>query len=674
LFRVGVARGLHAVALATVATGCAQLGTFVNPTSHTVEVAAVPAGQRPVPYPVTESADFRRAVEAGTRTRIGYPGERYWIQRTDYRFQAELEPVRRLLTGRGTITYHNRSPDTLGRLALQLHQNLFAPTAMRNRVVPLTGGMTLTRVTAQGRQLSLTPAADTASVGFSVSGTIAWVRLPAPLAPGESAELEVAWSFEVPEDGAPRGGTDDEVFFISYWYPQMAVYDDISGWHTDQYMGNAEFHMGFGDYDVSITVPEGWLVAATGELRNPDEVLSLEMQRRLSQSRTSGGIVNIVTAGDRGPGRATAPSQNRKHTWRYFANNVRDFAWGTSASYLWDAGIAVVGGEREDATGAMVRATPDTAEIHAFYRPEKVQWAWNESARYVSHSVDFLSRYLWPYPYPHMTIVDGPMSCGGMEYPMITCIGGQRDTLSLYSVTVHEVAHMWFPMLAASDEKRHSWQDEGLTRFNQAQAMREFFNGYDLETIARERYLAFARTGNEVPLMRHGDQYPMGTPAFGVASYDKPAAILTALRSILGESTFNRAYREYGRRWTGRHPTPWDLWNTIENVSDRDLSWFWRTWFFETWTMDHAVAEVVPSGARTIIVIEDLGLAPMPVRVNVTYAGGTVERYEIPVETWLAGARRYELPLPTRGGIQRVELDPDRVFPDIDRTNDVWPR
>ncbi|HLL46255.1 MAG TPA: M1 family metallopeptidase, partial [Longimicrobiaceae bacterium] len=458
----------------------------------------------------------------------------------------------------------------------------------------------------------------------------------------------------------------------AYWYPQVAVYDDVSGWHVDPYMGNAEFYMGYADYDVSLTVPEGWLVASTGTLQNPQEVLTPQTLARLESARTAPGVVRVVTAEDRGAGRATRTARGGRLTWRYTAPNVRDFAWGTSARYLWDATHAVAG----DADGD---GGADTAAIHAFYRPERVRWAWDQSARYSRHSIEFLSRFLWPYPYPHMTAVDGVASCSGMEYPMMTCIGGQRDTLSLYSVTVHEIAHMWFPMLVGSDEKRYSWQDEGLTRFNQAQAMREFFNGYDLETIARNQYLDLARRGSEysggqVELMRHGDLYPTAGSAFGVASYAKMATNMAMLRALLGEETFMRAYREYGRRWIGKHPQPYDLWNTFEDVSGRDLDWFWRTWWYETWTLDQSIGEVRIAGDHMEVEVVDRGLAPMPARLVVTRADGRTERVEVPVDVWLAGARRHTVPVRDAATVTRVEIDPENAFADIDRTNQTWTR
>ena len=410
------------------------------------------AAERPRPYPVFETRAFQRAVENGTRTRTGMPGPRYWQQRARYRLAAELDPDTRRVSGSGVVRYENHSPDTLALVAVRLYQNLYAPNAVRNEEVPVTGGMALSRVVAQGRALA--PRARPVSVrdsapGWSLDGTTAWLRLPTPLAPGASADFEFRWSFVLPPDGAPREGTDGEIYYVAYWYPQIAVYDDVSGWQTDPYMANAEFYMGYGDYDVALTVPEGWLVAATGRLANADEVLPPAQRERLARARRTGEIVHVVAEDERGAGAGTvrAPASAKgRLTWRFAARGVRDFAWGTSDRYLWDATRALAADSASSGSGG-----GDTVMIHSFYRPERRDWAWDRSAAYVRHSIEFLSRYLWPYPWPQMTAVDGVVSCSGMEYPMMTCIGGRRDTLSLYSVTVHETAHMWFPMQVGSD-------------------------------------------------------------------------------------------------------------------------------------------------------------------------------------------------------------------------------
>jgi hypothetical protein len=612
--------------------------------------------------PVSEAHE--RAIAQGTRTRTGAPGPKYWQQWADYRLEAELNPVSKRLIGKGSVTYYNRSPDTLREVYVHLLHNIFAPGVRHNTDVPWAiEGVELSRVAAQGRELK---SADSQGPGYEVDGTVMRIRLPRPLTPGGSVKFDFAWKLRIPPDGAPRGGQDGEAFYINYWYPQMAVYDDVNGWQTDQYLGNAEFYMGYGNYDIALTVPAGWLVNATGRLLNPAEVLSTQTRARLDSAGIRGEVVHVVTEADRAAGKSTATSSNGKLTWRYRAENVRDVAWGASAKYLWDATHAVVG----DATGD---GRPDTAAIHAFYRPEQRLSHWNQSARYSRHSIEFFSRYLSPYPYPHMTAVDGPRSCGGMEYPMMTCIGGQWDTLGLYEVTAHEIGHMWFPMIVGSDEKRYAWMDEGLTQFDQSQAMGDFFKGFDDEARNRKQYLDFAEMGSEVELMRHGDRYP-NYLSYGIASYYKPAAVLMALRGVLGADTFNQAYREYVRRWAYKHPAPDDLFNTFEDVSRQDLSWFWRTWFFETWKLDQAIDTVITATDSLEIVVENRGRAPMPVKLAVSRTSGGVDSLTVPVEIWFGGEKRQTMRVAREPAVKTIEIDPEKEFPDLDRSNQVWPR
>jgi hypothetical protein len=368
---------------------------------------------------------------------------------------------------------------------------------------------------------------------------------------------------------------------------------------------------------------------------------------------------------DRGAGRSTQRGLDNLLTWRFRATSVRDFDWGASARFLWDATVATVA-NRAGGTA------PDTVDIHTFYRPEVVFPAWFYSSFYARHAIEFLSRYLWSYPYPQMTAMEGPASCSGMEYPMLTCIGGPRDTLGLESVIIHEFAHMWFPMQVGSDERRYAWMDEGLTRFNQAQGMQDFFRGYDREALARASYLSLARTDDEVPLMRHGDLYPVDTRAYATATYDKMATNMIALRGLLGDEVFMRCYHEYGQRWLNRHPTPYDFWNTFDYCANRDLAWFWRTWWYETWTLDQAIATVENEGSGLRVTIEDRGTAPMPVRLTVTRAGGATERLTIPVDAWLAGARRTSALVANGATVTAIEIDPRQVFPDVDRSNNRW--
>lgn len=618
---------------------------------------------RPIPYPVDISRGFQQALGNGTRSPTGEPGPNYWQQWTDYTITARLDTAGKRIDGTVRIVYHNRSPQSLSRLALQLLQNVHSEGAVRNRRAAVTGGMEIKRLRAMGQELPLTPRAVSASTTFQI-------RLPSPLAAGASAVLELDFGFEIPRAGAGgrMGWSRDNMFYLAYWYPQMAVYDDVGGWQTDAFLGNSEFYMGYGSYDVTLEIPEGWVTMGTGRLVNADEVMPAAIVARLREAETSDDVVHVITADDFGPGTATQRSESGYLSWHFLADSVRDVAYSITRESLWDAARTPVGDRDGDGSTDYVR-------VDAIYRETAPRWqhAW----RYVQHSIDFLSRWTgFPYPWPHMTAVEGDgIMGGGMEYPMMTLIGGftQAGDTALYGVTAHELAHMWVPMIVGNDERRMAWMDEGTTSFNGGAASNEFFPGRRWDLGNYNGYMLITRTGLEGPIMRWSDHH-YNRFAYGTASYSKPAMLLWTLRGLLGEETFEEAYQTYVRRWAFKHPQPWDFFNTFNDVSGRTLDWFWRTWYYETWALDQGIAEVTTEGDSTRIVVVDLGRAPMPVRLTITTEDGATMRAEIPVERWLEGARTAEIVVQTASRVVRVEIDAEQVFPDTDRDNNVWER
>ena len=644
--------------------------------AQTLPAPAVQAatGPRPLPGPVYETPEFSRAVERGTRTRTGAPGATNWVQHARYRIDARLDVAASRLTGQEEVTYINHSSDTLRQVAVYLRQNVFAPGSPRRDAVPITGGVTLSRVTVgrdtlarltssgRGRRPAPQP-------GYRVDGTVMWIQLPVPLAAGDSLSLGFAWAFTPPpspSDG--REGRDGQVFFIGYWYPQVAVYDDVNGWVTDPYLNGAEFYMDPADYDVRIRVPRGWVVGATGTLREASTVLSRQTLDRLARARHGRAAVHIMTPEVGASGSAFAPGV-AEPVWHFTATDVRDFAWGTSNEYAWDAASALVTDS--------ARGTVDTVAINSFFRlrPNAAAWAAG-GARYTRDAIEQMSAWLWPYPWPQMTSMEGVLLSGGMEYPMMTVMQPWADTLSLAGDLMHETGHMWFPMQVGSNETRHPWMDEGLTQFDVAQGMRVLYGEprtggrpNDSETGQRALYVRTARQGREAPLMRWGDLYPGDTYNM---YYNKTAQVLAALRAVIGPEVFHRALREYGHRWLGRHPDPADFFNTFNLAAGRDLSWFWVTWFYQTWALDQAIGSVRADGDSVAITVEDRGLAPMPVLLTVTRTDGTVQKVTLPVDVWLDGSRQVTVKVARTPAVSRVEIDPDGDYPDLDRTNQVW--
>ncbi|MEO8909844.1 MAG: M1 family metallopeptidase [Gemmatimonadaceae bacterium] len=602
------------------------------------------------------------------------------MQHARYSIDARLDPTTDRLTGHERVVYINNSPDTLRRLAIHLRQNAFAAGNPRRQAAPITGGVSVEQVVANGRVIPPRPIGNTAvpitdvanqhltdEGGYTVNGTVMWLPLALPLVPHDSVSLELAWSYvppESPSDGR-QGREGHHLYFMGYWYPQVAVYDDVHGWVADPYLLEAEFYMDYADYDVRVTVPRGWVIGATGSLVNAGEILSAATRTRLADARRTGAVVHVVE-----PGASFESGAEGTLTWHFVAPAVRDFAWGTSDQYVWDATRALV---RDSA-----RSPVDTVNIYSFYRQGAPAAAWAVGgARFTRDAVEQHSRYLWPYPWPTMTSMEGVLDSGGMEYPMVTLMQPWADTLSLAGDLMHETGHMWFPMQVGSNETRHPWMDEGFTQYDVAQGMRPLYGEPrsggrpgDSEPGQRTLYVDAARGGHDMTLMWPGDLYPQEW--YFIMYYDKTAAVLAALRGLLGEETFHRAYREYGRRWIGKHPYPYDFFNTMSDVAGRDLDWFWTTWFYEPWPLDQAIASVEQQGDSTAITIEDRGLAPMPVELAITRQGGATQHLTVPVDVWLTGARRYVVRVAASPKITRVVVDPDGLFPDIDRDNQIW--
>ncbi|MCA8950840.1 MAG: M1 family metallopeptidase, partial [Planctomycetes bacterium] len=564
-------------------------------------LAAQQSSPRVAPYPIDLPASFVAAVEHGTRTLDGHPGDKYWTNTAHYELAMTLDPAQKRVTGHAKMTYENRSPDELSQLVVHLRQNLTKAGEMRTRHVATTGGFELGNVTLNGEELGRR--------AMRVRDTRLYVRLGDGQAvpPGGSATLEIDYAYDVPKAGtAPRTGyEDDKVFYLAYWYPQFAVYDDVDGWVAEQYRGNGEFYMDYADYDLAITAPAGYLVRATGELQNATEVLTDQAIARLAEAAKTRDIVHVITAEDLEAGEVTRPGA-ASLTWKFHAENVRDTAVSIARTYVWDATHAVVRHKHGPGKDGI-------AMIHAVYETNAGDWV--RGAEYARHTIEFMSENLHPYPWPHMTACEGIIG-GGMEFPMMTIIGGRRPAGTI----AHELIHMWFPMLVGSNEKRYAWQDEGFTSFWTTLCRGDLTGSDSGPERSVRMYGMMASRGMDAVCMRHADAY--GDDNYGLASYSKPEAVLHQLRGMLGDDTFFGAFRRYARDWAFKHPTPYDFFRTFSDHAGTDLEPYFRTWMFESWKLDHAVGGVERQGGRTVVTIEDRERAMQPCVVEVTFEDG----------------------------------------------------
>lgn len=642
------------------------------------EASAAERIQRAIPAGVTPPPGFEQAVERGWRSEDGSPGHSYWQNWAGYDMTVRLHPETGRLEGTARILYAHVAPAELGTVWLHLHQNLHKPGVARYEPAEITGGVTINSLSADGEALMERPLGE--GPGYRIDGTLMEVRPTIRLEPGDTLQLDIEWEVTLPQSGAGRmGHSHREVYFVAYWFPKMAVFDNIRGWNPDQYLGNAEFYDEFGDYEVDISVPEGWTVMATGELQNPEDVYSAVTLERLAAAARTDERVVIADEASRGAGTVTAETADGWLTYTFTAENVRDFAWTTSNVQRWDATSAVVVDPPADsASEGGGEGTERRVLIHSFWREDRAP-LWNDQWLYGKQSVEFHSRYTGvAYPWPHMTSVEGAdIIGGGMEFPMMTVIGPYqgREPADLFNVTSHEIGHMWIPMIVGTNEKRYAWMDEGSTTFLENESRMELWPGVDHHRVEARGYLQVAAARREMSMMVPGDYYPPG-PAYGIASYPKPATLMVALRSVIGEETWTRAYRTFVSEWAYKHPTPWDFFNTFERFAEEDLDWFWSSFYYETWTVDHAVGEVERSteGGYVVTVVDE-GHAIFPAKVSVRTSNGGTTVHDIPVEHWLQGNMTFRIDVPaSAGAVTRVEVDGDGYVPDVDRSDNYWPR
>lgn len=628
---------------------CAPRSTSVpGPVTSTQrpEVAAWP--QRAVRRDIPMGPQILRAHRAGTRDSSGAPGPRYWRQKVDYAIEATLDPASSRVAGRQTITLHNSSPDTLSQIVMRLYQNYFTPRVERHDyITDLTDGVTIESLAVNGTVIRLEDRSR-----YRLDERIATITPPAPVLPGQSAKIEVAWRFTVPNvDTAVRGQRmgryGNRIYQVAQWYPQIAMYDDLRGWDTDQYLGNAEFYNQFGSFDVKITVPSGWLVGATGDLQNPHEVLSQRSRDRLALAMQTDTTVLVVRANERGTGTASGGSL----TWHFKAPLVNDFAFATSRDYLYEATHATI-------------PQKGKVPVHVLYLPEHTRYRSLNTAQLARQSLEHHSSWLFPYEFSQSTIADGPET--GMEYPMIIFNG------SSLGVTAHETAHQWFPMVVGSNETRYGFMDEGFVGYVTSNATAAITRTPANNQNIGSGYRRIAGSELEATMMWPAD---FGGPNAGTATYSKAPVALHALGGIVGDSAVRRALAEYASAWKYKHPSPWDFFFSMNRSLGRDLGWFWYGWFFTTGTFDQAIESVRTEGGQAMITIRDKADLAMPVIMRLTFDGGATETVAIPAEVWFPGSRSHVARVPLRGRTLRgIVLDPDNRFQDLHTADNVWPR
>jgi hypothetical protein len=598
------------------------------------------------------------------RSASGQPGPAYWQNVADYAIAVTLDTGQHKVSGEVTLTYTNNSPDNLDFLWLQLDQNIYKRASRASATTTQQGGRWANASYTEGHQIkSISAEVDGKKFTprYTISDTRMQVWLDEPLkAAGKKARLQIAYEFVVPEYGTDRMGRlatkDGTIYEVAQWFPRMCVYDDIQGWNTLPYLGAGEFFLEYGNIEYSVTAPAGLVVVGSGELINEKEALTPQQQSRMQEARNSDRTVVIRSEAEVRDARSKPLSGNT--TWRFRIQNTRDAAWAASTAFVWDAArINLPSGKKALA-------------MSAYPRESIRRNGWQRSTEFVKASIEHYSKQWFEYTYPVAVNVAGIV--GGMEYPGIVFCSAQSSGADLWGVTDHEFGHNWFPMIVGSNERKYAWMDEGFNTFINGISSKEFNKGeFDQGVFSGDEVNKYVFNKGMDPLFTTPDVTQQDN--LGIAAYGKPAIMLDALRNaVLGPERFDAAFRAYIKRWAFKHPTPWDFFRTMENVSGEDLGWFWRGWVLNNWSLDVALKNVAyeenkpEQGAN--ITLENLGKMVMPVTVLVRESNGKEHRINLPVEVWQRGAQ-HTFGVNTTSRLKEVVIDPEKLLPDLDRKN-----
>ncbi|GJM28426.1 MAG: aminopeptidase [Cyclobacteriaceae bacterium] len=687
------------------------------------------------------------------RTASGSPGHEYWQQRADYQIKVTLDDAKQVISGSETITYTNNAPDVLGYLWVQLDQNMRDEDSdtYKARTTRIRDGLSaksLQTISGDykydgGYKIDQVTDLDGNDLAYTINKTMMRVELPKTLGTGDKFSFKIAWSYNI-NDRMLVGGRSGYEFFpedgnyvytIAQWFPRMAVYDDVNGWQNKQFLGQGEFALPFGDYQVEITVPADHVVAATGTLNNPKEVLSKDTYQKFLDAKNASEPVIVVSERE-AISKEINPVISSTSTWKFSAKNVRDFAFASSRKFIWDAQGVQIGDHRPLAM--------------SFY-PKEGNPLWEKhSTEAVVKTLQTYSKYTIDYPYPVAISVHAASI--GMEYPMICFNFGRPEPDGTYtdqvkynmiSVIIHEVGHNFFPMIINSDERQWTWMDEGLNTFVQYRTQVEQYENFPSRRGPATSIVPYMKGDKSFirPIMTNSEQILQ----FGNNAYGKPAAALSILReTVMGPELFDYAFKEYARRWAFKHPTPADFFRTMEDASAVDLDWFWRGWFYSTDHVDMGIDQVkwyrvkqseetvegqltnekkkaaggggnegsteptdfeevysefvvVPTDSQLygefLNRVDDNGIVEdhmdknfyeitfsndgglvSPIIVEFTYKDGTTEVQKIPAEIWRLNEEKATKVFVTSKEVVNINLDPNKETADTEDENNVFPK
>ena len=611
--------------------------------------------------------NYIKPYERGTRSWDGKPGPNYWQNRATYTITANIEPKTRRLSGEETVTYTNNSPDTLKILRFKLQHDRYKKGAQRSFDVAASDvsdeGTRIESMTYNGRVVGSKDQNRFATfLDLSIKES--------PLPPKTSATMTLRWSYTLPaDDGAAREcACDSTTFFVPYWYPQIAVYDDLNGWASHPYTGTQEFYNDFADYDVTIKMPPGFQVWATGEWQNAKEILNPAFFNRWEKAHTSAEVISVFSEKELKDGgvyrqqKLSDPDKigiklsesSARISFRFKASDVPDFAFAVSDHYNWDATSVIV----DDKTGrrTFVSAAYNTASTD-----------YPQVAKIAADGIRAMSTWLpgYPFPYPVMTVFNGN---DGMEYPMM-CNDVSTAPRSPMGLTLHEISHTYFPFMMGTNEQDHAWMDEGWAAFFDY-FLTDSLSGHTLGAV--RDYSSVAGTENDVPPMVKSRNL---SSAYRNASYQRPSQAYFTLLDVLGYEKFHVCMTEYINRWKGKHPAPFDFFQTWNNVSGQNLDWFWKPWFFDWGYPDLGIQGVVRDEAANcqVIMVERKGNIPVAIHLEVEYSDGSKETFHQTAAVWRDGKQNVRIACTEGKSVKTVTMGRTTI-PDVDRMDNKWPK
>ena len=589
--------------------------------------------------------NIQTAYQKGTRSPDGRPGKAYWQNTADYTLQISFNPETRLVSGTVDITYTNNSPDTLKQIWFKLYPNLYkAGTPRESTISPrdLGEGVVIDSMWIAGQLV------NRASIG--INGTN--MTLNRQTVAGKSnIRFRINYHYTLNKGSHVRTGeVEPNAHFIAYFFPRVAVYDDIDGWNRFPYNGRQEFYNDFCNFNAYITVPKNFVVWATGDLQNCHEVLNATHCQRIEQAEKNDAMINVIDTTD---DKQNITANHPLNTWHYVASNVVDFAFATSDHYMWQSTSLVV----DPKTGRRTR-------VDAVFNPKHKDYFWvAPDARKTVEGMSYVFPK-WPFPYSHMTVFDG---LDQMEYPMMANDNPVHSREESVTLTDHEVFHTMFPFYVGTNETKYAWMDEGWATIGEW-ILSSYIDSSivdDYGVVPTERHLG---TEADLPIISLSTE---NNASYFTNAYPEPAMGYLYVKDMLGDSLFTKALHHYIAQWNGKHPMPYDFFYSMNTGSGKNLNWFWKRWFFDGGFADLAISSVTKKGSNYNIVVTAKGAKPVPVDLTISYSDGTTSKVHRSVAVWEKGNTSVTITVPAKQTIQKIILGSTWV-PDADKKDNVY--